>query len=81
MPAFRNWVSSEKERLTKKKQAIMKNEADKRLAELVKFSQSFKVRLPPSLFRSFIGSVWLTSYDNLSLYLVLSFVTRFAHAA
>lgn len=27
----------------KKKQALMKNEMDKRMAELVKFSQSFKV--------------------------------------
>ena len=28
----------------KKKQALMKSEMDKRMAELVKFSQSFKVR-------------------------------------
>lgn len=28
----------------KKKQALMKNEMDKRMAELVKFSQNFKVR-------------------------------------
>lgn len=45
MPAFRNFVSTEKDRLIKKKQALMKNEMDKRMAELVKFSQTFKVGL------------------------------------
>ena len=29
----------------KKKQAIMKNEMDKRMADLVKFSKSFKVKI------------------------------------
>ena len=43
IPAFRNFVSSEKDRLMRKKQALMKNEMDKRMAELVKFSKSFKV--------------------------------------
>lgn len=43
VPAFRNFVSTERDRLLKKKQALMKNEMDKRMAELVKFSQTFKV--------------------------------------
>lgn len=30
--------------MLKKKQALMKNEMERRMAELVKFSQSFKVR-------------------------------------
>ena len=45
-------MTNEKDRLLKKKQAIMKNEMDKRMADLVKFSKSFKVRgrpLPPSI--------------------------------
>ena len=44
LPAFRSFVTNEKDRLMKKKQALMKSEMDKRMAELVKFSQSFKVR-------------------------------------
>ena len=43
VPAFRNFVSTEKDRLIKKKQALIKNEMDKRMAELVKFSRDFKV--------------------------------------
>ncbi len=43
LPAFRDFVTNEKQRLTQKKQALVKNEMDKRVAELVKFSQSFKV--------------------------------------
>ncbi|PSS19953.1 hypothetical protein PHLCEN_2v3126 [Hermanssonia centrifuga] len=46
VPAFRNFVSTEKDRLLKKKQALMKNEMDKRMAELVKFSQTFKLNKP-----------------------------------
>lgn len=43
LPAFRDFVTNEKQRLTQKKQALVKNEMEKRVAELVKFSQSFKV--------------------------------------
>ncbi|KAI0926095.1 hypothetical protein AcV5_008648 [Taiwanofungus camphoratus] len=46
VPAFRDFVSNEKDRLLKKKQALMKNEMDKRMAELVKFSQNFKLNKP-----------------------------------
>ncbi|KZT00786.1 uncharacterized protein LAESUDRAFT_665282 [Laetiporus sulphureus 93-53] len=44
--AFREFVSSEKDRLMKRKQVLMKNEMDKRMAELVKFSKSFKLNKP-----------------------------------
>ena len=43
LPAFRDFVTNEKQRLTQKRQALVKSEMDKRMAELVKFSQSFKV--------------------------------------
>ena len=43
IPAFRDFVSNERDRLLKKKQALIKNEMDKRMADLVKFSQTFKV--------------------------------------
>ncbi|KAG6820949.1 hypothetical protein H0H93_009185 [Arthromyces matolae] len=46
LPAFRDFVTYEKQRLTQKRQAIVKNEMDKRMAELVKFSQSFKLNKP-----------------------------------
>ncbi|KZT73682.1 hypothetical protein DAEQUDRAFT_721755 [Daedalea quercina L-15889] len=46
VPAFRDFVSNEKDRLMKKKQALMKNEMERRLAELVKFGQSFKLNKP-----------------------------------
>ncbi|KAH8118051.1 hypothetical protein DFH11DRAFT_1572083 [Phellopilus nigrolimitatus] len=46
LPAFRDFVTNEKQRLTQKKQALVKNEMDKRVAELVKFSQSFKLNKP-----------------------------------
>jgi len=36
-------VTNEKQRLTQKRQTLVKSEMDKRMAELVKFSQSFKV--------------------------------------
>lgn len=71
IPAFRHFVSSEKDRLMKKKQALMKNEMDKRMAELVKFSKSFKVRLlTKSLTRSlfiylFADSIGVSSYNTL----------------
>jgi len=43
---FRDFVTNEKQRLTQKRQAIVKNEMDKRMSELVKFSQSFKLNRP-----------------------------------
>lgn len=43
MPAFRDFVTNERQRLTQKKQALVKSEMDKRKAELLKFSQTFKV--------------------------------------
>ncbi|KAI0342847.1 hypothetical protein BDW22DRAFT_1329878 [Trametopsis cervina] len=46
LPAFRSFVTSERDRLMKKKQALMKNEMDKRMADLVKFSQTFKLNKP-----------------------------------
>lgn len=46
LPAFRDFVTSEKQRLTEKRQALAKSEKDKRVAELVKFSQSFKLNKP-----------------------------------
>ncbi|KAI8980172.1 hypothetical protein BD414DRAFT_516611 [Trametes punicea] len=46
VPAFRNFVSTEKDRLLKKKQALMKSEMDKRLSDLVNFSKSFKLNKP-----------------------------------
>ncbi|KAI0091301.1 hypothetical protein BDY19DRAFT_935038 [Irpex rosettiformis] len=46
LPAFRNFVTNEKDRLMKKKQALMKSEMDKRMAELKKFSLSFKLNKP-----------------------------------
>lgn len=49
MGSFREFVTNEKQRLAQKKQAIVKSEKEKRMAELVAFSQNFKVR-PSSLF-------------------------------
>ncbi|KAF9267767.1 hypothetical protein L218DRAFT_854692 [Marasmius fiardii PR-910] len=46
LPAFRDFVTNEKQRLTQKRQALVKSEMDKRMAELVKFSQSFKLNKP-----------------------------------
>ena len=43
LPAFREFVTHEKQRLTQKRQALVKSERDKRMAELLKFSQNFKV--------------------------------------
>jgi chemotaxis protein histidine kinase CheA len=44
---FRKYAITEKERLQQKKQALKKKEKDKRIAELIEFSKTFK--LPPSL--------------------------------
>ncbi|CAL1716363.1 unnamed protein product [Somion occarium] len=46
VPAFREFVSSERDRLMKKRQALVKHEMDKRMAELVKFSKTFKLNKP-----------------------------------
>lgn len=43
LPAFRDFVTNEKQRLTQKKQALFKNEMDKLTADLRKFSQTFKL--------------------------------------
>lgn len=40
---FRSFVKNEKNRLNEKRHALAKNEMDKRKAELLQFSQSFKV--------------------------------------
>ncbi|KIM84875.1 hypothetical protein PILCRDRAFT_779165 [Piloderma croceum F 1598] len=46
VPAFRDFVTNEKQRLTQKKQALVKSEMDKRMAELKKFSLTFKLNKP-----------------------------------
>ncbi|KAI0303768.1 hypothetical protein B0F90DRAFT_1893394 [Multifurca ochricompacta] len=46
LPAFREFVVHEKQRLTQKRQALVKSERDKRMAELLKFSQNFKLNKP-----------------------------------
>ncbi|KDQ59277.1 hypothetical protein JAAARDRAFT_154623 [Jaapia argillacea MUCL 33604] len=46
LPAFRQFVTTEKQRLTQKRQALVKSEMDKRMAELLKFSQTFKLNKP-----------------------------------
>lgn len=46
LPAFREFVTHEKQRLTQKRQALVKSERDKRMAELLKFSQTFKLNKP-----------------------------------
>ncbi|KAI0028781.1 LsmAD domain-containing protein, partial [Vararia minispora EC-137] len=46
LPAFRDFVKDEKQRLSQKRQAIVKNEREKRMADLLKFSQSFKLNKP-----------------------------------
>jgi hypothetical protein len=45
LPAFRDFVTNEKHRLTQKKQALFKSEMDKLTADLRKFSQTFKVSI------------------------------------
>ncbi|KAF7374915.1 LsmAD domain-containing protein [Mycena sanguinolenta] len=42
--AFSDFVTNEKQRLQQKRQALVKSDMDKRMADLVKFSQSFKAR-------------------------------------
>ncbi|KAK7690931.1 hypothetical protein QCA50_006034 [Cerrena zonata] len=44
--AFREFVTSEKDRLIKKRQMLLKHEMDKRMTELIKFSKSFKLNKP-----------------------------------
>ncbi|CAE6425876.1 unnamed protein product [Rhizoctonia solani] len=44
--SFREFVTNEKQRLTQKKQAIVKSEKEKRMAELLAFSQNFKLNKP-----------------------------------
>ncbi|KXN84754.1 hypothetical protein AN958_12181 [Leucoagaricus sp. SymC.cos] len=44
--AFRDFVHVERQRLNRKRQALVKSEMDKRMAELVKFSQNFKLNKP-----------------------------------
>ncbi|KIK61053.1 hypothetical protein GYMLUDRAFT_243735 [Collybiopsis luxurians FD-317 M1] len=46
LPSFRDFVTDEKRRLIEKRQALVKSEMDKRMADLVKFSQSFKLNKP-----------------------------------
>ncbi|KIY48941.1 hypothetical protein FISHEDRAFT_42403 [Fistulina hepatica ATCC 64428] len=46
LPAFLEFVTNEKQRLTQKRQAMMKSEMDKRMAELVAFSHQFKLNKP-----------------------------------
>jgi hypothetical protein len=46
VPAFRDFVTHEKQRLTQKRQALVRSEMDKRMAELKKFSQNFKLNKP-----------------------------------
>ncbi|KAF7312280.1 LsmAD domain-containing protein [Mycena indigotica] len=44
--AFSDFVTDEKRRLQQKRQALVKNDMDKRMADLVKFSESFKLNKP-----------------------------------
>ncbi|KAJ7127004.1 hypothetical protein C8R44DRAFT_701925 [Mycena epipterygia] len=44
--AFSDFVTNEKQRLQQKRQALVKSDMDKRMADLVKFSQSFKLNKP-----------------------------------
>nr|GAT60766.1 predicted protein [Mycena chlorophos] len=44
--AFSDFVTNEKHRLQQKRQALVKNDMDKRVADLVKFSESFKLNKP-----------------------------------
>jgi len=46
LPAFIAFVTDERRRLTQKRQALVKSEMDKRMAELVKFSKDFKLNKP-----------------------------------
>ncbi|KAF7327786.1 LsmAD domain-containing protein [Mycena kentingensis (nom. inval.)] len=44
--AFSDFVTNEKQRLQQKRQQMVKSDMDKRVADLVKFSQSFKLNKP-----------------------------------
>ncbi|KAJ7756399.1 hypothetical protein DFH07DRAFT_477591 [Mycena maculata] len=44
--AFSDFVTNEKQRLQQKRQALVKSDMDKRVADLVKFSKSFKLNKP-----------------------------------
>ncbi|KAJ7227180.1 hypothetical protein GGX14DRAFT_418480 [Mycena pura] len=44
--AFSDFVTNEKQRLQQKRQALVKNDMDKRISDLVKFSQNFKLNKP-----------------------------------
>ena len=44
---FQNFVTTEKERLKERKKTLVKQEMNSRMADLVKFSQSFKVCIFP----------------------------------
>ncbi|KAF8626975.1 hypothetical protein AX15_004568 [Amanita polypyramis BW_CC] len=46
LPAFRDFVVNEKQRLTQKRQALVRSEMDKKIAELMKFGQNFKLNKP-----------------------------------
>lgn len=41
--AFRDFVTNEKQRLSQKRQALVKNDMEKKMADLKKFSATFKV--------------------------------------
>ena len=56
LPAFREFVTHEKQRLTQKRQALVKSERDKRMAELLKFSQNFKVTISHKFYCAFYSS-------------------------
>lgn len=51
MGTFRDFVTNEKQRLTQKKQQLVKKDKDSRIADLLKFSQEFKVSLDYFHFR------------------------------
>ncbi|PPQ95227.1 hypothetical protein CVT26_014918 [Gymnopilus dilepis] len=46
LPAFRDFVKDEKQRLTEKRQALQRGEREKRLADLKSWSQMFKLNKP-----------------------------------
>jgi hypothetical protein len=56
LPAFREFVTHEKQRLTQKRQALVKSERDKRMTELLKFSQNFKVTISRQFYCAFVIS-------------------------
>ncbi|KAJ3967566.1 hypothetical protein EV361DRAFT_929974 [Lentinula raphanica] len=46
LPALREFVANEKQRLTERRQALAKSEMSKRMADLVKFSEEFTLNKP-----------------------------------